>query len=98
MALLEAESGLLRLLKSMRTYAGESCWVLRKTTHPIQVHLVGHHSYPGVAGTEQWGLVADWVETAVVVVRQDTRFASDTNILVGSTGTWRRVDTKSSGW
>jgi hypothetical protein len=66
-----------------------------QTLRLIQVHLVGRQSYPGVGEIEQCGSVAERVETVVVVVRQDTQFAWDTEIPAGPTGTWRRMGTKS---
>ena len=58
------------------------------------MRLAGHQSYPGVAGTERPGSVADRVETAAVVVRHESQFAWDTEILAGPTGTWWRASPK----
>ena len=70
---------------------------VHRTLRPILVncHLVGHQSYPGVGGTEQWGSFAGRVETVVVVVLPESQFAWDTETLVGPTGTWWRADTRS---
>lgn len=63
--------------------------ILRQTL----VHLDGHQSYPGVAGTEQWDSVVDRAETVVGVVGQGSQFAWDTEIPAGPTETWWRVNT-----